>query len=138
MSLITTLLNNPFVQAYLVAGVGWVANKVLGKRANTKLGKATTALATSAAQMAQFALTEPGRTAAEMIVAFKGIVAIQFGKVGFTEADRKPYQPAIDAAIAKAVKEWIERHPAPSSLTVPVTKKVLPVGPRDALIEPGQ
>jgi hypothetical protein len=137
MSIITTLLNNPFVQAYLVAGVGWVATKVLGKRANTKLGKATTALATSAAQMAQVAMTEPGRSAQEMVTMFKGIVAIQFAKVGFTEADRKPYQPGIDAAIAKAVKEWIERHPSPASLTVPVTAKVVPVGARDALIEPG-
>lgn len=122
MSIITTLLNNPFVQGVLVGGVGWLANKVMGKRANTKAGKVTAALATSAAIMTQFALTEAGKTPKEMLVAFHGVVAIQFAKVGIYEKDLAPYQPLIDMAIAKAITEWVKHHPAPLALTMPITE----------------
>jgi hypothetical protein len=120
MSILGTLLNNPFVQTLIVGGAGWLANKIMGKRADTKAGKATAALAAAVAQMAQVALTEPGKSAKEMVSAFKGIVAIRFGAAGFDEKARAPYQPLIDAAIAKAVEQWVKHHPAPASLTMPV------------------
>ncbi len=124
MNILTTLLNNPFVQGIIVGGAGWLANKIMGKRADTKAGKATAALAAAVAQMGQIILTEPNKSAKDMIAAFKGIVAIRFGAAGFTEVQRKPYQPMIDAAIAKAVKEWVERHPAPATVTMPVWQKL--------------
>ncbi len=124
MTALDTLLNNPFVQTLVVGGIGWLVNKAFGKKADSTLAKATSALATSVALMAQFALTETGRTPAAMITAFKGIVAIQFAKVGFTESQRAPYQPLIDAAIAKAVTEWVRGHAAPLALTMPITEKV--------------
>jgi hypothetical protein len=124
MSILESLFSNQYVQAVVVGGLGWLVNKIVGKKADTKIGKATNALSTSAALMTQYALTESGKTAVEMIKAFKGIVAIQFGRVGFTEAQRQPFQPLIDAAISKAVKEWIERHPAPTALIMPIAAKL--------------
>lgn len=120
MSILGTLLNNPFVQGLIVGGAGWLANKITGKRADTKAGKAAAALAAAVAQMGQVILTEPGKSAKDMITAFKGIVAIRFGAAGFTESQRAPYQPLIDAAIAKAVEQWVKRHPAPAEVTMPV------------------
>jgi hypothetical protein len=124
MSIFTALLDNQFVQGVLVAGAGWLVNKIAGKKADTKAGKAGLALATSASLMAQYALTEQGKTAVEMITAFKGIVALSFARAGFTEAQRKPFAPMIDAAIAKAVQEWVQRHPAPSALVMPIAAKL--------------
>lgn len=120
--MIATLFTNPEVQAVLIFGVGWLAKKVIGKRADSRMGRAVTALAISAEQMLQYALTEPGKTPSEVLVAFKGIVAIQFAKVGLYEADRILYQPLIDAAISKAVTSWVKAHPDPTALTMPVTK----------------
>ncbi len=118
------LLSLPGVMPTLIGGLTWLVNKALGRRADTKLGKATAALAAAVAQMTQVALTEPGKTAKEMIVVFKGIVAIRFAAAGFDEKQRAPYQPLIDAAIAKAVEQWVKHHPAPSTLTMPVWAKL--------------
>jgi hypothetical protein len=126
MSFFTALLENQFVQAVLIGGAGWLVNKIAGRKADTKAGKAANAIATSAALMAQYGLTEQGKTAVEMIRAFQGIVAIQFARVGFTTAQRVLFQPMIDVAISKAVKEWVERHPARTSLVMPIAA-MLPV-----------
>lgn len=126
MSIIGELLNNQFVQGIIIAGAGWLVNKIVGAKKTTTAGRAASALAASAALMTQFALTEANKTPTEMIAAFKGIVAIQFARAGFTEAQRAPFQPMIDAAIAKAVTEWVKLHPTPSALTMPITAKVVP------------
>ena len=123
-SLITMLFTTPEGQAALTLGVGWLVKKVLGKRADTKLGKATQAATTSAAIMAQMALSEPNKTEKEMIAAFKGVIAIQFAQAGFTEEQRKPYQGLIDLTIAKAVEQWVKHHPKPSTLTMPIWAKL--------------
>lgn len=122
MSFLPALFSNPEFQIVALGGLSWLVNKILGKRAETKLGKATSALTVAAAQMTQYALTEKHKSPNEIIAAFKGIVAIQFAKVGFTEAQRAPYQPLIDVAIAKAVEQWVKHHPEPTALTMPVTK----------------
>lgn len=119
-----SLITNPVVFSTLVGGATWLANKILGKRADTKAAKVTTALATSAALMTQYAFTEKDKTPAEVISAFKGIVAIQLAKVGVFEKGRAPYQFLIDAAIAKAVEQWVKAHPSPTALTMPITKQV--------------
>lgn len=124
IAIVTTLLSNPEVQAVAVGGFLWLVNKVLGKRADTKAGKVATALSTSAAIMAQMAMSEPAKTEKEMLVAFKGVVAIQFAKVGFSEAQRAPYQGVIDLAIAEGIKLWVKHHPAPATLTMPVWAKL--------------
>ncbi len=124
MTFLAPLLANPEVQAVLVGGFLWLVNKVMGKRADTKAGKVATALTTSAAIMAQMAMSEPGKTEKEMQAAFKGVVAIQFGKAGFTEAQRAKYQGVIDLAIAKGIELWVKYHPAPSTLTMPVWAKL--------------
>lgn len=124
LSIVTTLLENPFIQTFLVGGASWLVKKALGKRADTKAGKVATALATSATIMTQMALTEPTKTEKEMVAAFKGVIAIQFANAGFTEEQRKPYQGLIDLAIAKAVEQWVKHHPAPSTLTMPVWAKL--------------
>lgn len=124
ISLVDTLLRNPFVQTLLVGGAGWLVRKALGKRADTRAGKAAAALAEAVSQMGQYILTEPGKTPEQVIAAFKGIVAIRFGAAGFTEAQRAPYQSLINAAIAEAVYEWAKRHPSPTALTMPVTKRL--------------
>jgi hypothetical protein len=121
-TLVTPLLSNPEVQAVLVGGVLWLVNKMLGKRKDTKAGKALTAIAIASEQMLQYGLTEPNKTPTEVLIAFKGIAAIQFAKVGFTESDRAPYQPLIDAAISKAVTLWVKAHPDKTALTMPITK----------------
>ena len=36
MWLISSLLDNPYVQTLIVGGVGWVVNKAFGKRADSK------------------------------------------------------------------------------------------------------
>jgi hypothetical protein len=118
------LLSLPGVMPTLIGGLTWLVNKALGRRADTKLGKATAALAAAAAQMTQVILTEPGKSAKDMVTAFKGIVAIRFAAAGFDEKSRAPYQPLIDAAIAKAVEQWVKRHPDPSVLTMPVWAKL--------------
>ncbi len=118
--IVTTLLENPWIQTLLVGWAGWAAKKAFGKRADAKAAKVATALATSAAIMAQMAMSEPGKTEKEMLVAFKGVTAIQFAKAGFTEAQREPYQGPIDLAIAKGIELWVKHHPAPISLTMPV------------------
>jgi ammonia channel protein AmtB len=82
--------------------------------------KVTTALSTSAAIMAQMAMSEPNKSEKEMVAAFKGVVAIQFAKAGFSEVQRAPYQGLINLAIAKAVEQWVKHHPAPATLTMPV------------------
>lgn len=122
MAFLEIILNNPFVQGILVGGAGWLVNKVLGKRADTKAGKVTAALATSSAIIAQLALTEPHKTPAEFIVMAKGVVAVQLAKVGLTDADRTKYQPLIDAAIAQGVALWVKAHPTPTALKMPASK----------------
>lgn len=122
MSFLPALFSNPEFQIVALGGLSWLVNKLLGKRANTRLGKATIAIAIAAAQMTQYGLTEKDKTPKEVIAAYKGIVAIQFAKVGLSENDRALYQPLIDAAISKAVTAWVERHPEPTALTMPVTK----------------
>ncbi len=119
-----TLLENPYIQTVLVTGAGWLVNKIIGKKADTKAGKVTTALTTSAAIMAQMAMSEPTKTEKEMLAAFKGVVAIQFAKAGFTDAQRAPYQGLIDGAIAEGVKQWVKHHPAPSTLSMPIWGKL--------------
>ena len=119
------LLTSPVVFSTLLGGATWLVNKVLGKKADTKLAKVTTALGTASALMWQFAVTEKDRTPEAVITAFKGIVAIQLAKVGVYEKDVGPYQYLIDAAIAKAVQQWVAVHPKPESLTMPITKKVV-------------
>jgi hypothetical protein len=118
------LLTDPVVFSTLLGGVTWLANKVLGKRADTKAAKVTTALGTASALMFQYAVTEKDKTPEAVITAFKGIVAIQLAKVGVFEKDRAPYQFLIDAAIAKAVQQWVAVHPNPSGLTMPITRAV--------------
>lgn len=122
--MLSQLLDNQFVQGILVAGVGWLVNKIAGARKDSTTAKAAAALATSVSLMAQFALTEPNQTPTSLLTAFKGIVAIQFAKVGITEAHRKPFQPMIDAAISRAVTEWVKLHPEPQLLTMPITNRL--------------
>ena len=118
------LLKNPIVFSTLVSLGSWLAHKVLGKRADNKLARVTGALATAAGLMTQYVLTEPNKTPEEVIRAFKGIVSLQLAQVQIYEADRAPFQYLIDQAITKAVTFWTERHPAPSSLTMPITAKL--------------
>lgn len=122
MSLLSSLLNNPFVQTLVVGGVGWLVNKVMGKRADTKAGKVTAALATASAIMVQLALTEQSKTPAEIVTMFKGVVAVQLAKVGISEAERAKYQPLIDVAISEGVTLWVRHHPNPAALTMPAAK----------------
>lgn len=120
MDIVNALLNNQFVQGVLVAGAGWLANKIVGTRTNTTMGRVKSALTTSVAQMLQLALTAPpDMTPERMILQCKGVVAVQFAKVGFAEAQRAKYQPMIDAAIAEAVLHWVKLHPKPKSLKMP-------------------
>jgi hypothetical protein len=130
MTMLATLLTNPLVVSTLLAGLGWIGNKIIGTKKDTTAGKVATALATSVALMTQFVLTEPAsKTPEEMIRAFKGIVAIQFSpaKVDISDLARAAAQPLIDKAIAEAVTEWVRLHPAPASLTMPIAKLVAPV-----------
>ncbi len=121
-----TLLNNPFVQGVLVAGFGWLGAKIWGEKKDSTAAKVTSALATSAALMMQLVLTaDHDMTAARMIIQCKGVIAIQFAKVGIYEAARKPHQPMIDAAIATAVTRWLETHPTPRAVVLPIAAKAI-------------
>jgi hypothetical protein len=121
--MIATLLTNPLVVSTLLAGLGWVTNKIVGAKKDSTAAKVAAALATSTALMAQFVLTEPSsKTPTEMITAFKGIIAIQFAKVDISDLARALAQPLIDKAIAEAVTQWVKLHPTPASLTMPITK----------------
>jgi hypothetical protein len=121
---IESLITNPVVFSTLLGGATWLVNKILGRRADTKAAKVGTAIGTASALMLQYTLTEKDKTPEQVIIAFKGIVAIELAKVGVYEKDRAPYQFLIDIAIAKAVTHWVTSHPAPQSLTMPVAKKV--------------
>lgn len=123
IAIITTLLANPYVQGVLVAGGSWVGAKVVKLFGDSKAGKLASTLATAVGLMTQYALTEGAdKTAAQMVIAFKGIVAITFAKAGYTEKQRLAFQVVIDVAINKAVTEWVKLHPAPATLTMPITK----------------
>jgi hypothetical protein len=125
MSGIADLLNNQIVQGILVAGAGWLLNKLHVTSKASTLTKVGAAIATSSDLMLQFVLTEPSsKTPEEMLRAFKGIVAIQFAKTGISDAAMAAAQPLIDKAIAAAVTKWVELHPAPHDLTMPITKKL--------------
>lgn len=125
IAIVTTLLENSYVQGILVGGVLWATNKVAGLFGASRAGKLASTLTTAAGLMTQYALTESaGKTAAQMVIAFKGIVAITFAKAGYTEKQRQTFQIAIDLAINKAVTEWVKLHPAPAGLTMPITEKL--------------
>lgn len=125
IGIITVLLANPYVQGILVAGGAWVGGKVVKAFGDSKAGKFSATILTAGGLMTQFALTEStGKTAAQMVVAFKGIVAITFAKAGYTEAQRLTFQVPIDLAINKAVTEWVELHPEPAKLTMPITNQL--------------
>jgi threonine/homoserine efflux transporter RhtA len=103
-------LNLPGVMPTLIAALTWAGHKLLGKRADTKAGKVASAIAEASARMLQQAIeAPPNRTKDQMIIAFKGTVAICLAKIGVTERDREPYQAMIDHAIAVAVTRWMER-----------------------------
>ncbi|MGH7179911.1 MAG: hypothetical protein ACREJC_21220, partial [Tepidisphaeraceae bacterium] len=67
----------------------------------------------------------PDMTPEKLIIALKGITAIQLAKVGITEADRKPYQPYVDAVISAAVTKWLELHAKPNAVTLPIMAKLV-------------
>jgi hypothetical protein len=119
---LSALLTDPFVFSTLLGGATWLANKLLGKRANTKAAKVATAIATASALCTQYVLTEKNKTAEEVIRACKGHFAIQLAKSGVYEIG--PYQHLIDVAISAAVTKWVELHGDPGSLTMPATKKL--------------
>lgn len=103
-------LNIPGVMPTLIAALTWVGHKVIGKRADARAGKVASAIGEASMRMAQQAIeAPPERTKDQMIIAFKGTVAICLAKIGLTERDRAPYQSAIDHAIAAAVTRWMER-----------------------------
>lgn len=118
------LLFDPIVFSTLLGGATWLTNRLLGRRADSKAARVTTAIATSSALMAQYAATTSELTPEKLIIACKGIVAIQLAKVGVYERDRAPYQHLIDAAIAKAVSHWVSAHPTPTTLAMPIAAKV--------------
>ncbi len=124
MSVVTDILSNEYIVASLVAGIGWAGGKLWGKRVDSKLARATTALATSSALMLQIALTSPGMALDRLIVQCKGVVAVQFAKAGFTEAQRAPFQFLIDKAIAEIVLRFVADHADRPSLTLPISAKV--------------
>lgn len=119
-----TILKDPTVIATILGGVGWILNKIRTTKKDNKTVQAMAALASSIAMMTQFTLTEPDtKTPEEMIRMFKGIVAVQFANAKIY--DLTSWQPLIDKAIAEAVTEWVERHPRPTTLKMPIVAKVL-------------
>lgn len=123
--MLSQILANEVLTTAIVGGISWLAAKLWGKRQDSKLAKVTTGLATASALMTQYALAYgKDATATKMITAFKGIAAIQLARVGFTEAQRAPYQPLIDAAIAAAVTRWLNGHADASSVSLPIADKL--------------
>lgn len=123
--MLNTILDNEYFWMLVTTGAGWLVNKVLGKRADSKAGKVAAALATASAEMLQLAITAPSdMTASRLMTQYKGVVAVQLAKIGIYEKDRAPFQPLIDAAISAAVTEWVKRHPTPSSLSMPRLMKL--------------
>jgi hypothetical protein len=122
--MISQILGNEYIVSAALGGISWLAGKLWGKRKDSTLARVTTALATSSALMAQYALTMPQAPVASIITAFKGIVAIQLGKVGITERNRAPFQYLIDRAISAAVLRWVEAHGARSAIDLPITARL--------------
>ncbi len=116
------LLTDPLVFSTLLGGATWLANKVFGKKAETKAAKVAAAIATSSALMVQLVYTAPSSMTVErLILQCKGVVAIQLAKVGITESNRAPYQPLIDRAIAEAIAKFVSFNP---SSKVPIAAMV--------------
>ena len=132
IGIITTLLGNEAVQALLLLGVGWVANKVRTTHNTTVADRARNALVQAAEWMAQLAITEHGKSADQMIIMFKGCVARAFADAKFTEAERAKYAPMIKAAISIAMTQWTKAHPKPKEIDLPIARAlaapVRPVG----------
>lgn len=124
IAIFATLLANPYVQGVIVAGAGWAVQKIAGKHIDNKAAKVAALLATCAALMTQYVITEPNKTPEEVKSALKGIVAIQFAQAGIYEKDRALFQPLIDKAISEGLTQWVKLHPNPSSLTMPITSKL--------------
>lgn len=118
--MLAALTSNPLFITVASWALGWLGLKLHGVRASSRLGKATAAIGEAAAIMAQLALTAPtDMTAPRLITECKGVVAVALAKVGIYEADRAPFQPLIDRAIAEAVEQWIRLHPARQGLPIP-------------------
>lgn len=124
MGLLLSLLKNPIVTGLITEGIEWGIGKIHGAKATSLPARATAALGEAAAIMTQFAITEPAETTAEqMILKFKGIVAITFAKAKIYESDRVLFQPLIDRAIAEAVTQWMKLHPTRTS-PPPIARKL--------------
>ena len=86
-----SLLTNELFWTALIAGGGFLWRAIRGKRAETKLSKATAAIGEAAALMLQFVFTAgPGTTVVSLIVLCRGVAAIRLADAGIYESDIDP------------------------------------------------
>jgi hypothetical protein len=118
------LLTDPTVVSVVVAGLGWLATKLLGKRADTREARIAAALAQAGHECMQLALTAgPSVTVASLVIQCKGVFAIRLAPY-LTERQRAPWQPFIDRAISEVVLRFVAAHPEKTGLALPVAAKV--------------
>lgn len=122
-----------WIAAFVVSIGTAIINKLWNRSSDNTKAKIAAAISEAKSIMTQCVLTaRPGMTVDDMVVQLKGVAAIALGRIGIKTTD--PLVGAlVNAAIAEAVHQFVDLHPEPKSLTLPVHAKIAALAARPTL-----